>query len=120
MVTPKPDVIKQKYAENVEEQTIHLTNVKTIPSVLIVMVITLREAGNVKLNRERKIKEVQAKEKVGRRRAFQILSGEDETPAHKSKKFPTHFSCQINPEHKKKFSPWMIQKCSTQELCDKP
>ena len=70
--------------------------------------------------RERKIKEVRAKEKVGRRRAIQILSGEDETPANKSTKFPTHFSCQMSPEQKKKFSPWMIQKCFTQELDNKP
>ena len=50
--------------------------------------------------KERKIKEVQTKEKVGRRRAIQILSGEDETPANISTKFPTHFSCQMNPEKK--------------------
>merc|ERR1719259_523039 len=70
--------------------------------------------------KERKIKEVQTKEKVGRRRAIQILSGEDETPTSKSTKFPTHFSCQMNPEQKKKFSPWMIEKCFTQVLWTKP
>jgi len=53
MVTPKPDVVKHKYKENVEEQIIQLTNVKTIPSVLIVMVITLLEAENVKLKKKR-------------------------------------------------------------------
>jgi len=78
MVTPKIDVDTHKYAENVEEQIIQLTNVKTITSVLIVMVITLQEAENVKLNKE-KDQEVKTKEKVGRRRAIQILSGEDET-----------------------------------------
>jgi len=31
MVTPKPDVDRHKYAENVEKQIIQLTNVKTIP-----------------------------------------------------------------------------------------
>jgi len=56
MVTPKPDVDTHKYAENVEEQFIHLTNVKTITSVLIVMVITLQEAENVKLNKEKRKK----------------------------------------------------------------
>jgi len=66
--------------------------------------------------KSRKIKEAQTKEKAGRRRAIQILSGEDESPANNSTKFPTHFSCQINPEQKKKFSPWMIQKCVTQKL----
>jgi len=53
MVTPKPDVDKHKYAENVEKRIIQLTNVKTIPSVLIVMVITLLEAENVKLKKKR-------------------------------------------------------------------
>ena len=35
-------------------------------------------------------------------------------------KFPTHFSCQMDSEQKKKFSPWMIQKCFTQELGAQP
>ena len=110
MVTPKPDVVKHKYVENVEELIFQLTNVKTIPSVLIVMAITVQEQYMyVKLKKkERKIKEVQAKEKVGIRRAIQILSGEDGISANKPTKFPTHFSCQMNPEQKKKFSPWMI------------
>ena len=69
---------------------------------------------------ERKIKGVQTKEKVGRRTAIQILSGEDETSANKSTKFPTKLSCQMNPEQKNKFSPWMIRKCFTQELDNKP
>jgi len=49
--------------------------------------------------------EIQAKEKVGRRRAIQILTGEDEFPATKSTKFPTHFICQMNPEQKKEIQP---------------
>merc|ERR1719259_1557505 len=83
------------------------------------MVITLREAENVK-RKKKKIKEVQAKGRVGRRRTIQILSGEDETPANISTKFPTHFSCQMNPEKKKKFSPWLIERCFTQLLWGKP
>jgi len=39
--------------------------------------------------KERKIKEVQTKEKVGR------------TPANKSTKFRTHFSCKMNPGKKR-------------------
>jgi len=77
-----------------------------------------RECGAEQI--ERKIKEVQTKEKAGRRWAIQLLSGEDETPANKSTKFRTHFSCKMNPEKKKKFSPWMIQKCFKQELGNKP
>jgi len=55
MVTPKIDVDTHKYAENVEEQIIQLKNVKTITSVLIVMVITSQEAENVNLNKEKEI-----------------------------------------------------------------
>jgi len=46
-------VNKQKYAENVEEQTFQSTTVKTTPSVLIVLVITLGEAEGVEPNKER-------------------------------------------------------------------
>jgi len=74
MVTPKPAVIKQKYAENVEEQIIQLTTVKNnskCPNCDGDHVAASRECGAEQ--RERKIKEVQTKEKVGRRRAIQIL-----------------------------------------------
>jgi len=53
MITPNSNVDEHTYAGNVEEQIIQLTNVKTIPSVLIVMVIALREAENLNLNKER-------------------------------------------------------------------
>jgi len=46
----------------------------------------IRECGAEQ--RERKIKEVQTNERVGRRRAIQILSGEEESPANKSIKVP--------------------------------
>ena len=54
--------------------------------------------------RERKIKEIQAKERVGRRRAMQILTGEEEFPATKQTTFPTHFSWQMDSEQKRKFN----------------
>jgi len=100
MVTPKPDVDKHKYAENVEEQIIQLTDVKTSPSVLNAIVITLLGTGNVKLNKQKD----QGSEKKydEEERSKYILSGENETSANKSAKFPTHFSFQMNPEQKKK------------------
>jgi len=76
-----------------------LTTVKTIPSVLVVMVITLREAENVELNKEKD--QGTSNKRKSRTKKIQILSREDETPANKSTKFPTHFSYQMNPEQKK-------------------
>ena len=53
IATPKTDVDKRKYAENEKAWIIQLTSVKTIPSVLIVIFITLRVAGNARLNKEK-------------------------------------------------------------------
>jgi len=117
MVTPKSDVDKHKYAENVEEQIIRLANVKTIPKCPNYDGNHIAGSGEWEAKQnERKIKEVQTKEKVGRRRAIQLLSGQDETPANKSTKYPTHSGCKMNPEQKNKFSPWTIEKCFTHEL----
>ena len=49
-----------------------------------------------------------------------MITWEEEFPATKPKKFPSHFSCQMDSEQKRKFNPWMIQKCFTQELGAKP
>jgi len=70
MVTPKPDVDKHKYAENVEEQIIQMTNVKRIPSVLIVMVITLREAENEKLKKREKDQRSSSKRESRKKKSY--------------------------------------------------
>ena len=68
---------------------------------------------------ERRIKEVQEKEKVGRRRAIQILRGDDES-SFNGNSFPTHFSCKMDPAKKRSFTPWALEKCITHELASKP
>ena len=50
--------------------------------------------------KERRIKDVQNEERVGRRRAIQIMSGEDTDPTHNTKQYATHFSCIITLEEK--------------------
>ena len=70
MVTPKTDVDTHKYAENVEDQIFQLTNVKTITSVLIVMVITLQETENVKLNEEKERSRNSNKKESGTEKSY--------------------------------------------------
>ena len=41
---------------------------------------------------------MQADSRVGRRRAFQILAGEDESPRSKPQSYHTHFTCKVGPE----------------------
>jgi len=69
---------------------------------------------------ERLIKEIQSQERVGRRRAIQILKGEDVEPTEKARKFPTHFACTMSSREKRSFTPWSIEKCLSNELGSKP
>ena len=48
---------------------------------------------------------MQADTRVGRRRALQILAGEDESPRSKPQSYPTHFTFKMNPENKKNIQP---------------
>ena len=57
---------------------------------------------------------------MGRRRALQILAGEDESPRSNSQSYPTHFRCKMDPEKKRTFHPWAIEKSFTQEIGSKP
>ena len=75
--------------------------------------------GEVEI-KERVIKKMQADSRVGRRRALQILAGEDESPRSKPQSYPTHFTCKIDPEKKRAFNPWPIEKSLTQEIGSKP
>ena len=66
--------------------------------------------------KEKIIKEAQNKERVGRRRAIQIMSGEDTAPTTNTKKYATHFSSIMTLEEKKSFTTWSKEKSITQEL----
>ena len=66
--------------------------------------------------KERRIKEVQNEEGVGRCRVIQIMSGEGTEPTTNTKKYVSHFSCIMTLEGKISFTPWSIEKSTTQEL----
>ena len=63
---------------------------------------------------------MQADSRGRRRRALQILVGEDESPRSNPQSYPTHFTCKVDPEEKRIFNPWAIEKCLTQEIGSKP
>ena len=44
---------------------------------------------------------MQADSRVGRRRALQILAGEDESPRSNPLSYPTHFRSKMDPEEEK-------------------
>ena len=58
--------------------------------------------------KERLIKKLQANRRVGRQRALQISAGEDESPRSDHQSYPTHFSCEIDPEKQRKINLWAI------------
>ena len=62
---------------------------------------------------------MQAYCRVGRRRAIQILAREDESPRSNPHSYPTHFRCKMDPEKKRKFNPWAIEKSFTLEVGSK-
>ena len=70
--------------------------------------------------KERIIKKMQADSRVGRRRALQFLAWEDESPRSNPQSHYTHFRCKMDPEKKRKFNPWAIEKSFTQEIGSKP
>ena len=70
--------------------------------------------------REVAIKHIQAESKVGRRRAIQMLAGEDESPRNNAISYPTHFRCKMITDENKKYNPWAIEKSFTNEIGKKP
>ena len=63
---------------------------------------------------------MQADSRMGRRRALQILAGEDESPRSNPHSYPTHFRCKMDPEKKRTFNPWAIEKSFTLKIGSKP
>ena len=63
---------------------------------------------------------MQANSRVGRRRALQILAEEDESQRSNTQSFPKHFTCKMDPEKKRTFHQWAIEKSLTQEIGSKP
>ena len=63
---------------------------------------------------------MQADSRVGRRRALQILAGEEESPRSNPESYPTHFRCKMDPEKKRTFNPWALEKSFTQQIASEP
>ena len=63
---------------------------------------------------------MQADSRVGRRRALQVLAEKDESPRSNPQSYPAYFTCKMDPENKRTFNPWAIEKSLTQEIGSKP
>ena len=61
-----------------------------------------------------------ADNRMGRRRALQILAGEHESPRSHPLSYPAHFRFKKDRGKKKKINPWAIEKNFTQEIGGKP
>ena len=59
---------------------------------------------------------MQAESRVERRRALQILAGENESPKSNPNSGPTHFRCKMDREKKRKFNLWAIEKSFPNKL----
>ena len=70
--------------------------------------------------REAELLRIQLQQKVPFRRALQIMSGEQETSKQLRKDFAHIFDCKMAENDKKKFLPWMLEKCLTNYLGGKP
>ena len=62
------------------------------------------------------IKKFKAISRVGRRRAFQVLAIEDESPRSKPQSNPTHFRCKMDPENERNFNLWQKKRASPMNL----
>ena len=63
---------------------------------------------------------MQADIRVGRRWAFLIMTGDDESLRSKPQSYHSHFGCKIDQENKIKFIPWVIDKSFTQKIGNIP
>ena len=61
--------------------------------------------NNCEVEKGRVIKKMRADSRVRRRRAFQILAGEDESPRSNPHSYSTHFTCKIVQEKERAFNP---------------
>ena len=62
---------------------------------------------------------IQDEEKVHIMRARQILERNNEYGEQSQRKFPTHFDCDMVEESKRKFTPWLLEKCLEKMLSEK-
>ena len=70
--------------------------------------------------REQLLVDTQDREKVTFMRAKQILENNNEFVEQPVTTFPTHYDCVLPANEKRKFSPWLLEKCLTSHLGAKP
>ena len=61
--------------------------------------------------RETELSQIQMQRKVPFRRALQIKAVEQQEQRHTGESFAQMFDCKMSENDKRKFSPWMLQKC---------
>ena len=64
--------------------------------------------------------QVQEEEKVTILRAKQILERNNEFIEKSTRPYPTHFDCKMDEIDKRKFTPWLLEKCLEQQVGSKP
>ena len=63
---------------------------------------------------------MQEEEKVTILRAKQILERSNEFIEKPTRPCPTHFDCKMDEMDKRKFTPWLLEKCMEQQVGSKP
>ena len=63
---------------------------------------------------------IQEKEKVHIMRAKQMLQRNAEHQEAQMTTFATHFDCEMTEQDKRKFTPWLLEKCLEKVLNNKP
>ena len=69
---------------------------------------------------EQQLLEIQEKEKVTIMRARQILENNCEYVQRPTQQYPTHFDCKMNEQDKRRFTPWLLEKCIEKHIGSKP
>ena len=80
-------------------------------------------AGSIecqKYQREEALIKIQEEEKVTAMRARQMMENNNEYTEHSKQQFTTQYDCKMNENDKRKFTPWLLEKCLTQQLGSKP
>ena len=70
--------------------------------------------------REELLMTIQDEEKCHIMRARQILQKNNEFSESPRKAFTTHFDCEMTEVNKRKFTPWLLEKCITNIIGSKP
>ena len=63
---------------------------------------------------------IQEEEKVTLMRARQMMENNNEYVDRPKQQFTTHYDCKMDEKDKRKFTPWLLEKCLTQQLGSKP